>query len=209
MPRKKDITGQRFGRLVAVECLEERTKYGGCLWRCRCDCGGEKIVPLHYLRQGSTKSCGCLTHIKDISGQRFGRLVAVYVARLRKNKAVWRCRCDCGGECEVIQGDLISGRKKSCGCALSDNGRESLKLIDGTSITRLKSVKNPNKANKSGYTGVSFNRESGKWTARITFKRKIYHLGYFKDIQDAIKARQRAEEKLHDEFLKEQGEFDD
>ena len=30
------------------------------LWKCRCDCGNEKIVPIDYLTKGVTRSCGCL-----------------------------------------------------------------------------------------------------------------------------------------------------
>lgn len=30
------------------------------MWKCRCDCGGEKITKLTYLTNGETKSCGCL-----------------------------------------------------------------------------------------------------------------------------------------------------
>lgn len=53
-----DLTGQRFGRLVALERLVERSG-GRCLWRCRCDCGRELNVRADALRSGNTKSCGC------------------------------------------------------------------------------------------------------------------------------------------------------
>lgn len=54
-----NITGQRFGRLVAVQMspvnASKRLK-----WRCRCDCGNEKEALSHLLRAGLTRSCGCL-----------------------------------------------------------------------------------------------------------------------------------------------------
>lgn len=50
-----DLTGQRFGRLVAVERLEARYAY----WLCKCDCGQTKRVRLSHLRSGATTSCGC------------------------------------------------------------------------------------------------------------------------------------------------------
>lgn len=58
MPRTKffDITGQRFGRYVAVEHV------GNGNWLCKCDCGNEKIVKSGHLRSGKTRSCGCLRH---------------------------------------------------------------------------------------------------------------------------------------------------
>lgn len=55
----KDLTGQRFGRLVAVECVG-RTNNGNAKWLCKCDCGGEKIVASYGLVSGRTNSCGCI-----------------------------------------------------------------------------------------------------------------------------------------------------
>lgn len=58
-----NISGQRFGRLIAIEPVG-RKKYpcGATLtvWRCVCDCGAETTVPLPALRTGNTRSCGCL-----------------------------------------------------------------------------------------------------------------------------------------------------
>ena len=53
----KDRTGQVFGRLTALECVQ-----GGrsSKWRCRCECGSIVTVESGHLRQGNTKSCGCL-----------------------------------------------------------------------------------------------------------------------------------------------------
>ncbi|PWJ80621.1 hypothetical protein C7441_112163 [Pseudaminobacter salicylatoxidans] len=55
----KDIAGHKFGRLSAI-CVAGRTKSRLVLWRCRCDCGGECIVTGTNLRNGHTKSCGCI-----------------------------------------------------------------------------------------------------------------------------------------------------
>lgn len=56
----KDITGLRYGKLVAIEPTEKRDCRGVAYWRCKCDCGNEKIVNGNNLRHGVTKSCGCL-----------------------------------------------------------------------------------------------------------------------------------------------------
>lgn len=64
----KDLTGTRNGRLVAVERVGSKPG-GHALWRCQCDCGGEKIVQSNNLqREAGTKSCGCLR--KDASAKR-------------------------------------------------------------------------------------------------------------------------------------------
>jgi len=52
-----DLTGQRFGRLVAIKRVS-RKPY--TLWACRCDCGNNTVVRLGHLRAGATQSCGCL-----------------------------------------------------------------------------------------------------------------------------------------------------
>lgn len=56
--KEKDMTGLRFGRLVAIKVVERRKN--GVKWLCKCDCGNEAIVRGNYLRSGHTKSCGCL-----------------------------------------------------------------------------------------------------------------------------------------------------
>lgn len=54
MPRRLDLTNQRYGRLVA------RTYAGNQRWNCSCDCGNSITVITDHLRNGNTKSCGCL-----------------------------------------------------------------------------------------------------------------------------------------------------
>lgn len=118
MSKIKDLTGQRFGKLVAIEPTEER-RNGRVVWRCRCDCGGEKLVQIGNLLNGGTKSCGCERgkKPKDLAGQRFGKLTAIESTEERRGSfVVWRCKCDCGNEKLVPSSDLISGHTKTCGC---------------------------------------------------------------------------------------------
>jgi hypothetical protein len=62
MPAYIDLTGQRFGRLVALERGPDRISPSRkqITWRCRCDCGAETTVFGNVLRAGQVKSCGCL-----------------------------------------------------------------------------------------------------------------------------------------------------
>ena len=57
-----DLTGQRFGRLTVIKRVENNGKK--VMWLCRCDCGNETTVFSGYLRNGDTKSCGCLSNDK-------------------------------------------------------------------------------------------------------------------------------------------------
>lgn len=87
--RIRDLTGQRFGRLVAVRSCEER-RNGSVMWECRCDCGTTLLVRAGYLTFGSTVSCGC--YRKD--QQRAA--VTTHGGTLRREYRIWagiRTRC--------------------------------------------------------------------------------------------------------------------
>ncbi|KKM98992.1 hypothetical protein LCGC14_1152420 [marine sediment metagenome] len=59
-PRKRiDLVGQKFGRLVVLQFID-KNKWRSSFWLCRCDCGKEKIILGDSLKNGDTKSCGCL-----------------------------------------------------------------------------------------------------------------------------------------------------
>lgn len=205
--------GTRFGMLTIVnyKTINNRTYY-----ECKCDCGNTTIVRADSFKKDNyTESCGCLTKTTqfkgiDIIGQRFGKLT---ITGYLKNGR-YMANCDCGNTLEVTKKQLLKGKKgrKSCGC-LSDavnkvnvkKAQEQLKatdLIDGTSISKI-SRKKPIKSNKSGYTGVSWDKSRKKWVAQIWFKNTHYHLGRYEKKEDAIKAREIAKERLHMEFLKE------
>lgn len=120
-----DLTGQRFGRLIAIKDTDKR-RSNSPVWLCRCDCGNEIETTAANLRSGGTKSCGCLKFNKgpqhDITGQIFGHLTALYpIQKDNKNNCyTWHCKCDCGNECDVLLNSLTSGNTSSCGCHSKD-----------------------------------------------------------------------------------------
>jgi hypothetical protein len=127
MSRFIDITGKRFGRLVA-QSVHHRHK-GRTFWLCRCDCGGESITSGTTLRTVGAVSCGCYQredasrlHAENLIGQKFGRLTVVERAprprMVRSGEARWLCRCECGGMVSVASGSLKSSGVRSCGCLL-------------------------------------------------------------------------------------------
>lgn len=60
MCAKVDITGRRFGRLVAITA-EAPGPGRKTRWRCQCDCGRWIVVgSVYHLISGNTRSCGCL-----------------------------------------------------------------------------------------------------------------------------------------------------
>lgn len=121
-----DYTGKTFGRLTVLdEHRTVRTKGGNAKvkWLCRCSCGNliEKFA--EEFRQKPRLSCGCwkkeiLSELKssDLTGKRFGRLVALKRIKSEPDKTKWLCRCDCGKEIIVFTKNLTRNHTKSCGC---------------------------------------------------------------------------------------------
>lgn len=123
----KNIAGQRFGYLIALEPTKER-QGGSVVWKCQCDCGKISYATTGNLRSGHTKSCGCQKgrlssdkkHV-DLTGQRFGKLVALeYIPGTKDKKSKWKCQCDCGNICYVPR-DCLTRKifTTSCGCSKS------------------------------------------------------------------------------------------
>lgn len=141
----------------------------------------------------------------DLTGQRYGRLTVLAPVENAGNKTVWLCRCDCGMEIMVRTQHLRSGHTKSCGCRGIAGGLQSpfgLTYIDGTCVEML-AAKTVRRDNTSGVPGVDWLRSRRRWRASICFKGKRYFLGSYRQFEDAVRARKRAEETMHDQFLAE------
>ena len=126
MPAFKDLTGQRFGRLVVKSMLPERKNHR-IIWHCVCDCGKEiEIAGIQLTKTTQpTRSCGCLQKDRtretsqgpDLSGKVFGRLTVI---ERMPNSSLWKCLCQCGTETLVTTNHLNSGHTQSCGCLQKD-----------------------------------------------------------------------------------------
>ena len=136
MSRMIDMTGQTFGRLTVSDRADDYVSPSGrrlVQWQCKCECGQDVVVLGINLKNGKTKSCGCLRaeldtirSSTDLSGQRFGRLTVISRADdiVNKNGTLaprWKCVCDCGNETIVRTQGLKSGSAKSCGCLRKEN----------------------------------------------------------------------------------------
>lgn len=86
--KKLDITGMRFGRLVAVRETGQRKPGAGTIWRCLCDCGSLACIGVHPLRSGNTRSCGCLK--RDATSAR----ARVHGMSSSAEHAIWRVMKD-------------------------------------------------------------------------------------------------------------------
>lgn len=131
MSERKELIGERFGRLEVIEISNKRDLSGNIYWKCRCDCGNIVIVQGRNLRNGRTKSCGCYKKdlwdehtketFKDMMGERYGCLTVIgrgedYISKNNKHTPTWICKCDCGKTTRTTRTNLINGKTKYCGC---------------------------------------------------------------------------------------------
>lgn len=137
----------------------------------------------------------------DLTGQRFGKLSVLGPAENIGVQTAWRCRCDCGRETVVTTKRLRAGRTVSCGCVYGKSIGKRLTYVDGTCVEMLR-AKTVRRNNTSGVPGVGWTPSKGLWRATICFKGKRYYLGGYKSFEDAVQARKRAEEELHDGFVR-------
>lgn len=125
----KDRTNIKYGKLTALEYL------GKSMWKCKCDCGNEKIVYGGHLESGHTKSCGCIRPPRtNLYNQKFGRLTVLDWEGAGK----WLCQCECGNLTLVQTDNLKNGNTKSCGCLQKERTSEiNFKSLVGKRFGKL------------------------------------------------------------------------
>lgn len=150
---RKDITGQKFGRLTALYYIK------GGKWHCKCDCGNEIDVDTRNLNTGHTKSCGCLLKEKNsknntinmIGYENDGIIVLDRAPSDKNGYAHWKCKCKiCGREFISAGYHIRQGLVKSCGCVHSHNERNIIKLLEENNIPYQKEYTFPDLKGERG-----------------------------------------------------------
>ena len=210
--KQQNIAGLRSGKVTAIAPTNTKRR-GLFLWRCRCDCGTEFLVEPYKIVNHKIQSCGCARkghNLKDLAGRRFGKLTVL--RRLDEkigSSYAWLCQCDCGKTLKVSTNALLSTPgTRSCGCGRVEAVMKTLDtygtvsehchFVDGTCVEKILPQK-PQRNNTSGYTGVQV--RGNRYIAIITFKRKVYYLGSYTKIEDAVTVRRQAEAHLFGTFL--------
>ena len=138
--------GKTYNYLTVIErddAYKKENNYSNynTYYKCRCKCGNYKMVRINALVSGEIKSCGCLkeaqdkinlrpNEIHDLTGQRFGKLVAL--SRFQKEvggDSWWHCQCDCGNMHDVRGYSLLNGDTLSCGCLTKSHGEFIIEQI--------------------------------------------------------------------------------
>jgi hypothetical protein len=117
----KDITNERFGKLIAIKPTNERNRKS-ILWECKCDCGNiikRSIGDLNSgKKSGANQSCNECKQSLNLTGKKYGNLTAIKQTKKIKGKGwYWIFRCDCGNSVEKIGSQVYRKEGKlNCGC---------------------------------------------------------------------------------------------
>lgn len=213
MRKPKDLTGERFGRLVAIEITDQKASNGSYFWRCICDCGEEKSIPSGNLNRGVTNSCGCLRKeflinlIEGKGGNIHGMRGSP--AWVSWSGLLYRARNTTVKNYEdIFVCDNWNPQKGGSFLNFIEDMGEppegySINRIDGAKIYSKETCEWADRSiqgydqkksvrNKSGRVGV-YLKKDGRFRAKITKDKKCIYLGDFENIDEAIAAREEAE----------------
>lgn len=198
MGTKINLTGKRFGKLVALEY------FGNGHWMTQCDCGTKKAVKTSHLISGNTKSCGCLkTGRKVVHGKSHTKIHKIWTSILT------RCHNPNSTRYSYFGGMGITVCERWCNSFenfLDDMGEPPKGLVLGridknkeyspencrwetpqeASLNRIR-----DKRNKSGYRGISLNKKTNKWSAQIAYNKKVIFHKTFRTLKEAVLARNK------------------
>lgn len=217
MPNKLiDLTGKRFGKLSVIERAKENI-HDRPAWVCKCDCGKTAIVFGTSLRNGNTKSCGCLLGFRSVYGEKAPELTKSHKNMIYHawSEMIRRCTKDNVSQREYYKGKGISvcdswlSFDDFAKWALANGYEKGLEIdrIDGDKdyspencrwVTHKKNSRNrkARSNNTTGYPGVHTRTySSGRVVYRVSIATDAgkVNVGTFYDLDSAIAARKEAE----------------
>jgi hypothetical protein len=94
---EKDMTGLTFGKLTVISKSDFKNSYSNhTYWNCKCDCGNSCVVMGQNLRNGTTKSCGCLVSSGEM---KINQLLNENNIIFEQQKIFENCYLHNGGKC--------------------------------------------------------------------------------------------------------------
>lgn len=220
--------GDRFTKLTVMYETNKRTKSRGRIWHCKCDCGNELDVPGASLVTKNTQSCGCLIaenakkhgeqvrilNKYDLSGE-YGigytskgeefyfdledyDKIKKYTWGLNELKYVVSAPFGKSTRMHILIMNPPKGMVVDhINHMTYDNRKENLRICERSQNQMNQKLRSDN---TSGRKGVYFDKSRNKWMASIAFGGRTKYLGRFDNKEDAIRAREEAEEKYFGEY---------
>ena len=215
-----DLTGQTFGKLTVL-CQDHSEKHRKAIrWRCRCQCGRETVVTGSDLRSGNTQSCGqCKYENKYeffpdhvVGYTNTGATFIIDPDDYEKiSQYYWRVD-NRHGYVETFIKDhkrltlhrLIMDAEKGeiidhINHDKTDNRKTNLRKVSDVQSSVNRKLRSDN---TSGHRGVCYHKGRGRkhWRASITVNKEVIALGNYLTFEEAVAARQAAEEKYFGEY---------
>lgn len=207
-----NLVGLKFSKLLVVS-LSKKSYPGKVLWDCICDCGNTTTSSGSNLKHGISKTCGCSRKGNKNQIRTHGMTGSDIYRRWQAMKS----RCDnpnatgydsYGGRgisyspewayFENFYQDMFEGFSKELDLDRIDpNGnycKENCRWVD--TCESAFNTRRP-KDNKSGKTGVYFDRGSNSWRVAINYKRSKKLIGGFKSFEDAVEFRELFEMEIY------------
>ena len=222
------MIGKKFGRLLVTRLSENTSgKRKRLMYYCDCDCGSKDVeIVGEKLRNGHTKSCGCL--LREVLIQRNKKYNEFDLSgeygigwTTNTNEEFWfdledydKIKDYCwyklkngyigstiNDKCIYLH-RLVMGSKKDEVIdhkehKLYDNRKCMLRI--GSQSNNLMNL-SKRKDNTSGITGVWYNAQNNNWCAEIMVNKQKIRLGSYVKKEDAETARKEAEEKYFGEW---------
>lgn len=130
----------------------------------------------------------------DLTGQRFGRMTVIEKTgeRDKAGNFLWKCKCECGSEVNVITTYLKRGKIKSCGCLREELLKNNLRGTHATSVLTQNSIDKPRVTNLStGIKNISYKPEQGIACFVVNIIRdKRKYSQYFPTLKEAERAKE-------------------
>lgn len=236
---RENLIGQTFGKLTVIERTNDYVSPSGkrkARWLCECSCKEKNriVVNQDNLKSGHTLSCGCFNternievhqkhNVYDLSGEygigwTFNTNKEFYFD-LEDYDLIypycWYEKDDGAIVCkrhniiymhrlvmqvsDDLQVDHIYHHR-------NDNRKNQLRIANNTQNTVNRSIQNNN---TSGCTGVSWNKQCGKWHVYISIYNTRTTLGYFDSWDEAVTVRKEAEKEYFGEWRYKDKELQD
>lgn len=209
--KEKEFIGHRFGRWTVIGGSHNTRTF-----LCKCKCGTEKLVDKFNLRNGVSKSCGCLS--AEMASER----EKTHGHYGTKTYAVWAAMI-CRGKGQGSHGKYYSERGiKVCDKWTEPDGKGFLNFLEdmgecpqGKSLDRIdnrlgyykencqwasasqqSSNKRKPKSNNSGRMGVMWRKDTEKWRVAIKVDKVMHNIGHYTSFEEACRKCTEAEIRL-------------